>query len=213
MFPTLQLEVLDRFTAVDAHFRASPKGKATVPSQVAKGLVFVEIYAIYEYTVRESMRLAIEAIASHAPTYERLSPSLLAVFLDPQLRSIRDCGPSNIWERRLELFERSFSSQPVSVVAALPSDGEHFRHSQLSLILKTLGVRRKATRRIRHLYAIDEVVNHRNMIAHGSSTAEEIGRRYSRSEVFHKMRLMQRICLRIIAIVSEHCMRPDRHCR
>jgi hypothetical protein len=129
MFPQLQLEVLDRFSSVETHFRNSPKGPRganTETSQTAKGLVFVQIYGIYEYTARNVTRAAIEGIAAHGHHMNELLASLQAVFLDPQIRAIRDCGDRTVWERRLELVERAASRDRISPVVAMPHDGTFF---------------------------------------------------------------------------------------
>ena len=211
MFPDLQLEILDRFTAVEQFLRNSPKRGDL--SQTAKGLVFVQIYAIYEYTAKNVTRIAITEIASHGHNYVDLRASLLAIFLDPQLRSLRDCGDAKTWEKRLELFDQALANNPVAAVAAMPHDGSYFKHTQANLILKTLGIKRTLTVRRHHPYRIDEVVNHRNSVAHGEETARDIGRRYSRKEIWSRITLMKRFCLRLIALSSQHCSNPSRHCR
>jgi MAE_28990/MAE_18760-like HEPN len=216
MFPELQLEILDRFTSVETHFRNSPKatsGANTETSQTTKGLVFVQIYGIYEYTARNVTRAAIEGIAAHGHRMNELRTSLQALFLDPQLRAIRDCGEGTAWERRLDLVERAASREEITSVAAMPHDGTFFKHTQIVLILKVLGIKRKFTTRVRHLYKLDEIVNNRHSISHGEATALEVGRRYSRAEIMRDIRLMRGICLRLISIVAEHCSLPERHTR
>jgi hypothetical protein len=210
MFPDLQLEILNRFTAVEQYFRNSPK-KPDLVGQMAKGLVFVQIYAIYEFTAKSAMRLAIEEIVSHKHKYSELHAGLLSVFLDPAVRSVRDSGANTAWENRLQMFEQCQANQRISPVTVLPSDGSHFRHTQILLILKALGVKRAFTRLKRHLYVIDSIVSNRHTIAHGGETAVDIGRRYSREDIMYNIRVMKGICLRLIAIISEHCSIPERH--
>jgi hypothetical protein len=213
MFQALQLEVMERFTAVEQYFRKSRRFEGD-PSQTARGLVFVQIYAIHEYTMVNVTRIATNSIAAHAHTYAELRPSLLALFLDPELCSLRDCGPSKIWDRRIDLLQRATSNQPVlSAAPPLPMDGSHFRHTHVELILRVLGVTRKPTRRLRHLHRIDEVVEKRNLIAHGEETAAAVGRGYSREDIWNTIRQMKSNCLRMIFIVSEHCNDPVKHCR
>jgi hypothetical protein len=213
MFPDLAVEVTERFNAVEQHFSASRHFRGE-PAKTANGLVFVQIYAIHEYTVHAVVQRAASAIAAHAHEYSHLRPSLLAMFLDGELSSVRDCGFDNLWERRIKLFERAISGQTITLTRApLPVDGTHFRQSHVQLILKVFGVTRALVFRRRHLYRIDEVVNHRNSIAHGEETAGEIGRRYSRSDIRKIIRQMKNTCLRLILIVGEHCDRPEKHRR
>jgi hypothetical protein len=204
-----------RFTAVEQHFRASlPSARFRgEPSQTSKGLVFVQIYALHEYTVLNVVRIASAAIAAHSHTYADLRPSLLALFLDPQLCSLRDTKPKNIWESRLALFDRATSNDPVSLAGLVLPDGNHFRHSHINFILRVFGVTRKLTVRRRHLFLIDEIVENRNSISHRGETAADVGRRYSRHDIFRIIRRLESICLRLILIVSEYCNEPAKHCR
>ena len=112
MFQPLRLEVMDRFTAVRAHFRALRKLKGT-PAHTAKGLAFVQMYAVYEYTVVTTMQVAIDTIAAHKRPFADLRPSLLAVFLDPMLKSLRDCGAHSVWAGRIDMLDQSCSTTRV----------------------------------------------------------------------------------------------------
>jgi hypothetical protein len=212
VFPDLQLEVLDRFTALEQYFLKSPR-KPDPLAQMAKGLVFVPVYAVYEHTAKSVMRLAVDEIVAHAHKYSDLTPALLAVFLSPEVDALRQCPDKGEWERRFSLCEKALSDDPIMPVNVMPHDGSHFRHTQITVMLRALGVRRSLTLRRRHLYKIDEVVNNRNAIAHGLETPADVGRRYSRNDVVKNIRLMRGICLRLVKIVSEHCKLPDRHCR
>jgi hypothetical protein len=213
MFPDLQIEVMERFTAVEQYFRNSPKEFRGIPpelTQTPKGLVLLQIYAIYEYTVREVTGTAIEEIAKHAHAYADLRHSLLAIFLEPEISSLRNCGDKNDWLRRLELLQKLTSPAPITAVATIPFDGSHYRHTHVELILRVLGVKRTLTRRKRHLYQIDTLVDKRNSISHGDETAMDVGRLSSRADIMREIRVMKSICLRLIEIVSEHCSMPDR---
>jgi MAE_28990/MAE_18760-like HEPN len=214
MFPALRIEVADRFTAVEKFFQQACRLRGEL-SQTARGLAFVQIYAIHEYTVATVVEHAAGAVAAHAHKYMNLRPSLLALFLDAEIRSVQDSGPKSQWESRLTLFDRATSKKPAAFVGApaMPADGSHFRHPQIELILRVFGIKRKLTRRKRHLFLIDEIVNYRNEIAHGNFTAAEVGRGYSNEEVRARIRQMKSVSLRLIQILEEHCSDPAKHCR
>jgi len=213
MFPALRIEVADRFAAVEKFFQNACRLKGEL-SQTARGLAFVQIYAIHEYTVVTAAEHAAGAVAAQAHSFTKLRPSLLALFLNAELQSVRDSEKTQ-WESRLALFEKANSKQPAVFVgaAALPADGSHFRHTHVELILRVFGIKRKLTRRKRHLFLIDQVVNHRNEIAHGSFTAAEVGRGYSNEEVRTRIRQMKSVSLRLIQILEEHCSDPAKHCK
>jgi hypothetical protein len=213
MFPDLQLEVLNRFTSVDQYLRKSPRdyGGTSDAAKVSRGLVFVQIYAIYEDTVKKATQIAIEQIVSHGHNYTDLSGSLKAIFLDPQLRAIRDCGEDRLWELRLDLFRMAKRPIPITAVNVMPHDGSHFRYTQIEIILEALGVKKRLTKNPRFIARINEVVVHRNAISHGTATPAEIGRRFTRGETMKCIRFMQVICLRFLKILSDHCGTASAH--
>jgi hypothetical protein len=212
MFQSLQLEVMDRFTAVEQHFRKSPKQPSDV-GQTAKGLVFVQIYGIYEYTTRTATRLAIAEMVSQGKEIKNLKPSLLAVFLDAEINSLRAVGEDKQWDRRIALFEKALSAARLPLVNAIPHDGSHFKYSQLQMLFRTLGIRNTITIRKRHKYQLDEIVVNRNRIAHGEETALEVGRNYSRKDIRHRIKITQALCLRVIFLISQHCSNPRLYCK
>ena len=81
MFPALKREVTSQFVEIEEFLRVTgqlPHGHATM----AKGLMFVQIYAVYEYTINRTVSDAIEAIKAHNHELKEISPSLLTLFLD-----------------------------------------------------------------------------------------------------------------------------------
>lgn len=213
MFHPLRLEVMNRFTAVRIHFRAQRKMDG-VAAQAARGLVFVQIYAVYEYTVVTMMQVAIDAIVSHQRSFSDLRPSLLALFLDPMLDSLRKVGPNKVWDTRMAMMTQACSTDPVVVPnGVLPVNGTHFRYEQLQLIFKVLGIKRRPARKWQHLHRINEIVEHRNHIAHGLETAENVGRRYTRGDIYHRIRQTESVCFHLLAVVEEHCLDAKNVCR
>lgn len=214
MYPALKAEIEARFAAMALFFDAT-KGFARDNEMTAKGLMFVQAYAVFEFTVSRVVQLAIDAIKAHNHKLQDLSPPLLALFLDPELQSLRAVGHKGVWDRRLKLFERAFSKSPLDISADtdLPHDGSHFRYTQLQTIFQVFGIKRLPVRRRAHIPRIDEVVGHRNQIAHGSETAVDVGRRYTRSEICHIMEQMKSVCLLQVAVFDAYCANKARHRR
>jgi hypothetical protein len=213
MFPLLRTEVEERFAAIERHLKASLAKKEL--SQMARGFAFVEIYGIYEYAVKNAVRQAAVEAAKHAHPYADLRPSLLALFLEPEFRSVRDSPKHGLWESRLALLQQVRSKKPAVIVGAVvvPDDDNHYRHSRLQLILKVFGIDRAVTTRKRYMYLIDDVVEKRNLIAHGEATAAEVGRNLTHGEVHATVRRMRSVCLRLIKMLEEHCSDSAKLCR
>jgi hypothetical protein len=211
MWIPLKTEVLDRFAAVEAFVKATRRRDL---EQTAKGMAFVQVYAAYEFTVRSAVRTAIDSIAAGRPHVYELIPSLMGLFLDAELASLKDCPRSGVWPARIKIFERLFSRFRGNVNnLVFPTDGNHFRSGQLKTIFTIFGIKRTPARRTRHLLRIDEVVANRNDIAHGSITAESVGRRYTRKEVLQMIKQMKSVSLLFVAAIEKQCSDKKRHCR
>jgi hypothetical protein len=114
----------------------------------------------------------------------------------------------------MRLISTAFSAEPASTGnGVLPIDGSHFRHTQLQLIFRGLGIQRLPVRRRRHLFRIDEVVDNRNFIAHGEERPEDVGRRYTRQEISTIIRQMKSVCLLIPSVITAHCDDAENLCR
>jgi hypothetical protein len=176
-------------------------------------MVFVQVYAIYEYTLRTAMRQSIAEIAACGHSFANLRPSLQSLFLDAELKSMRDVGEKKIWAQRMALLSKAVSTATIVPVDTMPHDGNYYRHTQLQMAFDVLGIKKPITTRKRYKFTIDELVNNRNYIAHGEETPAEVGRRYSYGDVRKRLETMQRVCLRIVAVMGEHCSTPALHCR
>ena len=215
MIPVLRSEVSARFENIRRFFEANNRRNTGQLATTAKGLVFVQIYAVYEYTINQTVSQAIESIKRHRHKIADLSPQLLALVLDPELRSLRDVQRRYEWDRRLQLFESAFSGRLVDLSGdtQLPTDRSHYRASQLELIFRVFGISRMPVRRRRHKHRIAEVVGHRNAIAHGRETPEDIGRRYTSSEVRKAIQQIESVCFLWISVFDEYSRSPERHRR
>ena len=215
MFIALKGEVEERFEAIEEFLKAINGLKRPQAMVVAKGLAFVQVYAVYEDTVRKTVSEAIDRINTHNHEIRELSSSLMTLFLDPEIRSLRDSGPNIEWRSRIKLFKRAFSRQKADLSSdtALPTDGTHFRFEQLALIFEVFGIKRLPVRRLRHKQRIREVVDNRNAIAHGGETPEAVGRRYTRDDIRKVIKQMRSVCLLWVQVFDDYCANPTRHLR
>lgn len=211
MWNPLKIEASDRFTAVETFFKANRKHSS---EQTAKGIVFVQVYAAYEYLTRAVVQTAVDSIVLSGYRLNDLRPPLMALFLYPELESQQMCQKKRVWDARITLFEKLFSNAKANIPnTTFPLNGEHFRHSQLLTIFRIFGIKRSPAHRTRHLLRIDEVVGNRNDIAHGLLTADAVGRRYSRKEVLQTIRQMKSVCLLLVSSVEKQCADKRRVCR
>jgi hypothetical protein len=219
MFAPIRTEIAARFAAVELFFKASHgRGQSTgVKAQIdqtARGLAFVQMYAAYEYAVCAVVRTAVDRLVARRHPLRKLRPSLLALFLDPELSALKQCSGKRVWEKRSLLFQAAFSKKAAAVQnCVMPHDGTNFESTQLRVIFDVFGIKRTPARRLNHLARINEVVEHRNAIAHGRETAESVGKGCTRADVLHRIKQMKSVCLLLVTAVESHCSNPEKHQR
>src|SRR5215203_2779508 len=109
---------------------ASKTSPLTFSSEItiAKGLFFVHLYGVFEYTVTS----AIQIINASPYTIADCQPVLLSLILNPNCDSLSDARRTKTWEKRWDLFDQVYSVNSINIDNSLfPTDGKNIRYSQL----------------------------------------------------------------------------------
>jgi MAE_28990/MAE_18760-like HEPN len=207
MFATLQAEVIDRvFRVQQFAAEACDVSKNPHSAIASKGIVFVQLYALYEYTVTGIVLAGLTELQSHGLQIRDLRAELLCIVLDREIKSASTAAADKRWLKRSELFSRIDSPGDIPILADhFPKDGSHFRADQLRTIWMLFGLACPVVPDPRCLGRIEEMVEHRNAIAHGRERADVIGRRYSDAEITLRINDAQELCLHLIASMQAHC--------
>jgi hypothetical protein len=213
MWATLITEITTRILAARTYFSAV----AALPAAetAAKGFAFVQLYAIYEFAVCSAVRAAWIEINAHAPPLHSIRLEMMGAALDAELRAVMDCNVERQWETRMGLFRKVNSADPFVVLDTFfPSDGSHYRVKQLQTIWDLFGIAGHPLPAMPLMGLINlELVEHRNAIAHGRKTAEEIGRSYTIAEIHQKINQTQNLCLHVVNTMQAHCSNPANFAR
>jgi len=214
MFSTLKTEVAARFAEIQGFVAvaADSDGVEVIPAtpttRIVKGLSFVLIYAIYEYTVNQALQITWRELTNARIPIRDVRWPLLSVALNSEFQSLSDAKDENgRWKRRHKLLERARSVGDLVVVpdALFPADGNHYRAGQLETIWQILGITSPIVPAPPLRGRIQEVVENRNAISHGRMTAEQVGARLSLAEVRVRIRDIENVCSYIVAILENHC--------
>lgn len=213
MFLALSSEVFDRFAAAESLFSATHAlGGQT--AQMIRGLVFVPIYATYEFAVCGAVRLSIDQLNAHKHQLKRVRYSLLPLFLDGELTGLRSCGTGKVWGKRISIFREVFSAKTAQVPNdKMPHDGSNFEATQIEMILDIFGIRKTPPKWLNLKTRIDEVVERRNAVAHGRETPEDIGKRYTPDDVLEVFEQMRDFCRWLLRAMENHCADRKKHRR
>jgi len=204
VFLDLYLEITDRSRMTKGFLERSCK-----PGQyaaTAKGLCFIQLYALWEFTLHESVKEALALLGTHGLQLRQIRRELAPLLLQRELQSLKDSGAKSLWEKAIEFSEKLSSGNPAVVSnGTFPSDGSHFRIGQVVTIWSIFGITSPPVPQPRFGTLIGEVVNHRNAIAHGRETPEHVGRRYTKAELTKKCLEMEACCSHVAATLELHC--------
>lgn len=211
MFSTTSIEASDRISQVAAMVRAIEDAElrsgmaVSSITRAAKGLVFVVLYAAYEYCVHQAFRATVLALNAHSVPHRQLAPGALALALDSECSTLRDKVVERAWEDRLSLFQKSRDASPATIRdSVFPADGSHMRAGQLRTLQVLFGVPNPLLPHPRMATRINELVEHRNAIAHGRERAEDVGGRYTVDELKERVKDAGELLQHVITTLETH---------
>jgi len=215
MFADIRLDVLERIQATRSFLRANCRLRTRQFVLEAKGLAFVQMYAIWEETVRSIVKAALLQVKAMARPMDKIRLELLSLLLEDQIKAVVATHETkNQWDRRIKLFLQISSSGTATISEGIfPSDGSQFRAVQIETIWSIFGITCPALPHAKHKLQINELVENRNAIAHGREPPAEVGRRYSVREISKRISATKRVCLHVISSMENHCSTHTNLCR
>ena len=208
MFTDARNEVALRIQEGRTFFSIAVSAGNPSAAATSRGLLFVQLYGVYEYAVGASVQAALDFIRRGLLNCNDLKRSLLSLILDPDWSSARTVGPRKVWEARCRLIDRIHETTPLSSLqdtVLFPTDGSHYRRSQLITIWRVFGITSPIVPQARLLGRIDELVETRNAVAHGRQTAREAGRRHSDQDMQDRITDTDTIARYVIDTMDSHC--------
>ena len=175
-------------------------------ASACKGLVFVQLYAMYEYSVRSAVQATLLALCDAGVEIQTIRRSLLALVLDSHWDSAAHSSRERVWDSRMALIARVDSGELTSTLRndLFPSDGSHYRIQQLRTIWKIFSVSGPVVSECRLIGRIDELVDNRNAISHGRRTPEDVGRQYSWQEIASRVKDTVAIARYVVSSLECH---------
>jgi len=217
MFQATKNEVLQRLQEADAHFRGVCPADVAVSAAISKGLLFVELYAVWEYSIRTAVQAGINELNNLGKPASALRPEILGIGLDESLNAMHDSDQTrNKWGRRLKFFQQLTAATPVSADASImptPGPGLAYRPAHLEIIWALFGIVAPIVPDNRLLGLITELIENRHAIAHGRRTAHDVGQRYTVSEMHKKLGDTRDACIHVLQSMEHHCSNAINLCR
>lgn len=207
-------EALKRIAAARAVLRlvgSLEQGPAQgdVATRSTKGMLFVHNYAVYEYVVIESVRALVGTVNSRGLVCASTRTELLAMGLDAEFASIIDGSLKKTWYGRSTLLRRVRCSDQVRIPENLfPKDGSHYRPSQLETIWEIFGIPGPIVPTPRLRGHIEEMVDARNRIAHGTDAPDAVGGRFTVGDLEKRVDDTEAICTHIVSSMTTYAASP-----
>ncbi|WP_299176405.1 MAE_28990/MAE_18760 family HEPN-like nuclease [uncultured Chryseobacterium sp.] len=215
MFTDLKSESASRLVEVrdflDLLNSLIPPAPTPTPTNIntGKGLFYVHIYGVFEFTISSCIKKTILAINNDNIQINDLQPILLSMALNPECDSISSVNSRN-WKLRWNLFEKIRDNTLTKIISdLLPTDGKNIRYSQLESIWKTFCIKSPILNAPSIGGRLSDIVDNRNAIAHGNIPAAEIGNRVTMTDLYSRFSEMNNYCSYVIQVFEDYVNNKD----
>lgn len=210
-FTTLRSNVTSRISLIRSFHESIKRQEASsdliikTNSKISKGLFFVELYGIWEYTVHTTLQSTNNHLTSLTKKCLDVKPQILSLAMNPQFNSLRTIQKKK-WEKRIEILSSVNSNSLTNLTDYVDvTMGKNIRYSQLQNIWECYGIPLPILPADRMIGRLEELVNNRNEIAHGRGSASDVGRRYTQSELLDRLNDMDMLCFSLISKLEQYC--------
>ncbi|MBL0736836.1 hypothetical protein JI750_08090 [Flavobacterium sp. GN10] len=215
MFNDLKTESASKLVEVreflDLTSNLIPPAPTPTPNSLltAKGLFYVHVYGVFEFTITSCVKKTISAINIESTNVNNIKPLLLSLALNPEFDSLSSTKNRN-WTQRWNLFEKIRDNVIAQISTDLmPTDGKNIRFAQLESIWKTFCISAPILNAPSIGGRLKDIVDNRNAIAHGNNTPAEIGSRVSISDLYNRYNEMSSYCSYIIQVFEDYVNNKD----
>ncbi|TMV49554.1 hypothetical protein FE783_13715 [Paenibacillus mesophilus] len=196
------------------YIKLSESRRRTTPANPSvtcmKGLFFVHLYGVYEYTISSCISSTLEYISNLNIKISDFKPRFLSMALNSDIVSLTTTGIERKWERRWEFFDL-FQNDNIITFAndLIPTDGKNIRYRQLGSIWNSFSIQDPILPRPEIGGRIHEIVEFRNSIAHGNQSPSEIGRRFTPDDLSKRFEAINEYCTYFIMVLENYIV--NRH--
>jgi hypothetical protein len=180
-------------------------GPVRVGVKIAKGMFFVHLYSVLEFTLVASVQKSIQLINARSHRISDAKPVFLSLALDAECRAVASVGPTKMWPKRRVLFARARSSELILINdSILPSDGSNIKYEQLESIWETFCIDTPVLPRLPLRTRLHEITDNRNAVSHGRESPAAVGGRYSVSDLASIFAEVDELCSHIVQTFEGH---------
>ncbi len=182
----LKTELCDRVGTIRRILAASQdNSKAPDISREARGLAILLLFAAYENLLKSLCRSLLETARRLKVGNRRLRTGFRVFAIHSRLQAMAGNSSAKVdWTESRKLLEDASRARGCSINSSIfPNDGSFMKSTQVRLLCELFDLGDPAPV-LREVWdRLDSIVSQRNLIAHGSSTPEDVGRGYTSAEI------------------------------
>lgn len=174
-------------------------------TKVLKGLFFILLYGTLEFVITSCVKRCISILNTKNNNINEFRHSLLSLILHNECNAIADSRDKK-WKKRYELFIKLDQSSKVNNIndTLFPCSTGNIKYQQLESIWNIFGIKTDIINDPKIQGFLEELVEHRNAIAHGRELASTIGKRVSFNDLEMRYNILSAYYSYITATFEEY---------
>lgn len=174
-------------------------------ASMLRGLFYVSLYGALEYAVSLSVQILLQEITKVEVPYSHFEHLMHTIALDAEFQSLVDSGWTSKFPRRKQLLDKQVSADPCRLNDTVFHDQlQNLWFKTLKLVFEHLGITKTAVPEPRMQGYVDEIVNYRNEVAHGRSSASAVGRLISSSDLDQRLKAVREIIDYVMIVFDDY---------
>lgn len=170
-----------------------------------KGMMYVSMYGALEYCVTQSVETYLNNLTATNVRPAHLEHVISVMALDSQLTAARDSGQNKKWPSRRAIFERLTEADPCAIPDNVFGTFLHnIWPKTLEELFRCFGIDKPATSHPSEVGYLIEVVDKRNGIAHGRTTAEEAAEGLTTDDMQRRLDAVYSVCSYFLDTLEQH---------
>ncbi|WP_148049557.1 MAE_28990/MAE_18760 family HEPN-like nuclease [Pseudomonas brassicacearum] len=184
---------------------SSPPQPDPAEAKILRGLFWVHLYAALEYAVNSSTQRFLQAVEALNVPPEHLKPCFFSVALEPNFSALRNVGEDKRWTKRMEFLGAQSSAVPNKINADI--FGLYLQNiwaEKIEALFACFGITQAIVPDPSYKPYIDELVMHRNGIAHGRTSALGVGSARRSPDLLLRYEAISATCKYIFDCLEQH---------
>lgn len=152
-----------------------PPAAEPIDHKISKGLFYVSLYACIEYTFNELSTKTLSLIKAKNVLYNHFDNKFLTIALSSNIQTVRDCTSKKLLDKTADMFYLSESNDIAQFNETFVN--QYLRNiwgKSFNQLTKTLGISPFIIN-AREIAIFDEIVDNRNIVAHGRELSQIVG--------------------------------------